>query len=180
MTQHSRKCKDAWIETDIVAINLAIELAIDTKILTIDEFTYIVCPVCPYLCNSCSFCWESYTQFRYENCGQNYKNIMKLLIKAFYNKTNVDTFNFFRTKICKMCKKKCKQVYLGTPCTENYLNQMKNEIPGYNKKTNYLTPKKAILPMVSVSGDTMLKIINKLWKQNDKTDSEEWTYTPKN
>jgi len=57
---------------------------------------------------------------------------------------------------------------------------MKDEVTTHNKEISYLTPKKETVPLVSVSGNTILEIINRLWKQNDKIDSKERTYTPKN
>jgi len=111
MTQHSEKCKSAWIETDIIAINSSIDLAIDTQV-EMKDFAYIVCSVCPYMCDSCKFCWNSYIKSKYKNNGQNYKKIMGILIEAFYKEIRVDTFNFFRTKICKTCGNGCRQVYL--------------------------------------------------------------------
>lgn len=180
MTQYSEQCKQTWIETDTTAINSAIEMAISAQIIKMDEFAYTVCPVCPYMCDSCRFCWGSFVKFRYEDDGQSYKNIMEVLIKAFYDGTRIDIFNFFRTKICKACGSDCKQIYLGTHCTEKYLDQVKNQTPLYHKRTPYLVSKKAIFPLVSISGNTMLDIVNRLWKQNDKTNSKERTYPSEN
>jgi hypothetical protein len=179
MTYYSEQCKNTWVETDTTAINSAIDLAIKSQIITMHEFTYTICPICPYMCDSSKFCWDNYLKSRYYNEGQTYKDIMGVLIKAFYNGITVDTFNFFRTKICKACGEGCKQVYLGTSCTEKYLDQLKNRTPlGCSKRTTYLTQKKTVFPLVSFGGDKMLEIINKLWKTNNEINNKERTYCP--
>lgn len=180
---YSKQCKNTWIETDIAVLSSTIELAIDSRLLTMNEFTYTVCNICPYLCDTSIFCWSCFLKTRNENSALCYINIMKVLIEAFYNDSRVNTFNFFRTKICKACDRGCKNIYLGSVCTEKYLRQMEDRQP-LNYTSGYkplcTIPKKKVFPAVYFDGDNISEIINKLWKPNNEITSEERINTAEN
>ena len=169
MMYYSEQCKDAWIKTDVNAINAAIKIANESQILTRTEFECIVCPSCPYMCNNATFCWYNYNTFKYVDNRQNYKDIIKELITGFYNETRVNTFSFFRNKICRACGAGCERVYLSSICPEKYLDQLKdvNSTKKYGCFSQVALPnKKLMFPLMSINGTKMSEIVNRLW--NDK------------
>lgn len=176
--KYSNKCIRSWIAHDMEEIKRVVKLMLENDTNSMVEFEYSVCPLCPYMCKSPNFCWDAFTRSKSgKKKGKRYVDIMRVLMKAFYSNQYAYSFHFFKTEICPICDAGCPNIHAGSYCATAYLKQMSNERPMHVEYTqNYapLSEKVSTIPLISVGGEKMCKIINRLWKiEDDKTDSEE-------
>lgn len=159
--------------------------------IKMNKFSERMCSICPHMCDDCDFCFMLF-KFVSTSC---YERILERMVHAFYHGIDVSSFTFFIYSICPICEMNCKTVYSDNDCPYDYLKQMGNHRPMFgdkpvsNNKTIeprtscqgrlFSRPKnlhqsvKSSKPCVIITGDTMSKIVSKIWRL-DETDSQAW------
>ena len=160
------------------------------KEASISKFSEHMCLTCPFMCNNCNFCFMLFKH----NTLENYERILEKLIFSFYLGVDVSNLSYLIYSICPICKTTCKDIYTNN-CSCDYIKQFGRHTPmfkysfgppknlttvSYNHKKNILVKKRhsnlrifSNKPCLIITGQTMSKIVNKIWRLNENT-SQTW------
>lgn len=153
--------------------------------IKMDKFSEHMCSVCPLMCDDCDFC---YMLFKYVSIPC-YEKMLEKVVHAFYHGIDVSLFTFFIYSICPICEMDCDTVYSDNDCPYDYMKQFDKHIPMFSNKTAtshyvhkdslFQRPKnlqqavEQLKPCVIITGDTMIKIVSKIWKL-DENNNQTW------
>ena len=158
------------------------------------NFSERMCTVCPLMCSECDFC---FMLFKYST-AEGYEKILKQLVFFFYHGIDISNFTYFIYSICPICELNCGNVYSDNDCPYDYMKQLGEHRPifgnngglqtfkpksttvSYDHKKGILVRKRnnveaflQLRPQIISNGETMEKIVNKLWGVNENN-SKEW------
>ena len=144
-----------------------------TSVTTKEDFLDYMCSWCPYDCrHSYRFCYDRFTASK-----ENYIKLMKNLLTAYYSRTCIHNYNYFRTVVCGICDEGCQYVSSQHACTKSYLSQFRDTKPfgvygqmltddgtkalPFNPPAIFQPTK--TMPMLNVNGGLITTYINDLW-----------------
>jgi hypothetical protein len=93
------------------------------KDISIAGFSDRLCSTCPFMCDSCDFCFMI---FKYNTGKECFKKIIKKLVFSFYYGIDISTLTFLSYYICPICLVGCKDIYNNNDCPYDYLQQFDN------------------------------------------------------